>query len=127
MEPAAVPMRLAAILAADVAGYSRLMAEDEEGTLRTLSAYRTAISEYLGWRPKARLSRNQPPAIPACKVGSANPESAVRSDGSNAPYRRRNYRPLAMSHGGIFQPFSSFRFGHPFALGCLDKNTVSSV
>ncbi len=30
--------RLAAILAADVVGYSRLVGEDEEGTLRTLGA-----------------------------------------------------------------------------------------
>jgi class 3 adenylate cyclase len=30
-----------AILAADVAGYSRLMGIDEEGTLATLSAFRT--------------------------------------------------------------------------------------
>ena len=36
--------RLAAILAADVAGYSRLMAEDEEATLRTLGAYRDTIA-----------------------------------------------------------------------------------
>src|SRR5215470_12341580 len=32
--------KLAAILCADVHGYSRLMGEDEEATLRTLSAYR---------------------------------------------------------------------------------------
>ena len=32
--------RLAAILAADVAGYSRLMGEDEEGTLARLKAHR---------------------------------------------------------------------------------------
>jgi adenylate cyclase len=37
--------RLAAILAADVAGYSRMVAEDEEGTLQTLGAYRAAISD----------------------------------------------------------------------------------
>jgi TolB-like protein/Tfp pilus assembly protein PilF len=35
--------RLAAILAADVVGYSRLVRTDEEGTLRTLSAYREVI------------------------------------------------------------------------------------
>ena len=35
--------RLAAILAADVVGYSRLVGEDEEGTLRMLSAYRQVI------------------------------------------------------------------------------------
>jgi adenylate cyclase len=44
----AVQRRLAAILAADVAGYSRLMAEDEEGTLRTLAAYRSAIADLIG-------------------------------------------------------------------------------
>ncbi len=35
--------RLAAILAADVAGYSRLMGEDEEATLRTLRDYRSVM------------------------------------------------------------------------------------
>ena len=36
--------RLAAILAADVVGYLRLVRADEEGTLRTLSAYRMLLS-----------------------------------------------------------------------------------
>jgi TolB-like protein/tetratricopeptide (TPR) repeat protein len=35
--------RLAAILAADVAGYSRLMGVDEEGTLATLQAYQSEL------------------------------------------------------------------------------------
>jgi TolB-like protein/class 3 adenylate cyclase len=35
--------RLAAVLAADVAGYSRLMGEDEEGTLRRLNAHRREL------------------------------------------------------------------------------------
>jgi adenylate cyclase len=37
------PRRLAAILAADVAGYSRLMGADEEGTLERLKALRGAL------------------------------------------------------------------------------------
>lgn len=40
-----ISRRLAAILAADVAGYSRLMSADEEATLRTLDAYRRTISD----------------------------------------------------------------------------------
>ncbi len=40
-----VQRRLAAILAADVAGYSRLMGEDEEGTHATLTAHRTELIE----------------------------------------------------------------------------------
>ena len=35
--------RLAAILAADVVGYSRLMEADEEATARTLGTYREII------------------------------------------------------------------------------------
>ncbi len=37
--------RLAAILAADVVGYSRLMEADEEATLATLNAYRRFVDE----------------------------------------------------------------------------------
>ena len=37
--------KLAAILSADVEGYSRLMDNDEEATVRTLTAYRTAIND----------------------------------------------------------------------------------
>src|SRR5712672_2000945 len=41
--PARVERRLAAILAADVAGYSRLMGADEEGTLAALKAIRREL------------------------------------------------------------------------------------
>jgi class 3 adenylate cyclase len=41
MEAPPLERKLVAILAADVAGYSRLMGIDEEGTLATLSAFRT--------------------------------------------------------------------------------------
>jgi len=37
--------KLSAILSADVKGYSRLMGDDEEATVRTLTTYRTAISD----------------------------------------------------------------------------------
>jgi class 3 adenylate cyclase len=37
--------KLAAILSADVEGYSRLMDDDEEKTVRTLTSYRTAITD----------------------------------------------------------------------------------
>ena len=48
-----IERRLAAILAADIAGYSRLMGADEEGTLARLKAHRRdlidpKISEHRG-------------------------------------------------------------------------------
>ncbi len=39
-----VKRKLAAILSADVKGYSRLMGEDEEGTIRTLNTYKEAMA-----------------------------------------------------------------------------------
>src|SRR5262245_60874595 len=50
--PERIERKLAAILSADVQGYSRLMGEDEEATIRTLTAYReviaTLIQQYRG-------------------------------------------------------------------------------
>jgi adenylate cyclase len=43
VEPRPVQRKLAAILAADVAGYSRLMGADEEGTLRRLQGLRADL------------------------------------------------------------------------------------
>src|SRR5271165_5556983 len=45
MSEGRVERRLAAILAADVAGYSRLMGEDEEGTLAALRAIRRELGD----------------------------------------------------------------------------------
>ncbi len=42
-----VKRKLAAILSADVKGYSRLMGEDEEGTIRTLNAYKEVITGFV--------------------------------------------------------------------------------
>ena len=43
----AVQRRLAAILAADVAGYSRLMGDDERNTMNTLNAYRDVFRKHV--------------------------------------------------------------------------------
>src|ERR671916_3299157 len=42
-----IERRLAAIFAADVAGYSRLMSQDEVGTLRTLTAHRAIMDRLI--------------------------------------------------------------------------------
>ena len=47
MEAHSVERKLAAIFAADVEGYSRLMGRDEVGTLRTLTAYRVIIDRLI--------------------------------------------------------------------------------
>jgi class 3 adenylate cyclase len=39
--------KIAAIMAADIAGYSRLVAEDEEETLRRLASYRSVFDDFI--------------------------------------------------------------------------------
>ena len=53
-EPSVGTRRLAAILAADVAGYSRLMGADEEGTLGRLKTHRRELID-----PKIRGHRGR--------------------------------------------------------------------
>src|SRR5437762_6433733 len=47
LEAHSVERKLAAIFAADVEGYSRLMGQDEVGTLRTLTAYRVIVDRLI--------------------------------------------------------------------------------
>jgi adenylate cyclase len=47
MTPDNQKRKLAAILSSDVKGYSRLMEEDEEGTVRTLKAYLEVINGFI--------------------------------------------------------------------------------
>ena len=53
-EPLQPLRRLAAILAADIAGYSRLMGDDEEGTLRRVKAILAGLVE-----PKIAANRGR--------------------------------------------------------------------
>jgi len=47
LEAHSVERKLAAIFAADVEGYSRLMGQDEVGTLRTLTSYRVIVDRLI--------------------------------------------------------------------------------
>ncbi len=48
MAPDSIERKLAALLCADVVGYSRLMAEDEAETIRVLTVYRRVIADLVG-------------------------------------------------------------------------------
>jgi len=62
--------RLAAILAADVAGYSRLIGADEEGTLERLKALR--VASVLG---DLRIQKRQRRQCGRCGISSCPPPS----------------------------------------------------
>ena len=48
MEPSESERRLAAILMADVVGYSRLMGRDQDDTIQRIKAFRQVFAEHLG-------------------------------------------------------------------------------
>ena len=58
MEAPSLDRRLVAILAADIEGYSRLMAQDEEAALATLSSHRAVVDELMPTRRMATDSKN---------------------------------------------------------------------
>jgi len=54
-----VERKLTAILSADVEGYCRFMGEDEEPSVRTLTAYREIMSSLIRqYRGRVRLRHN---------------------------------------------------------------------
>jgi class 3 adenylate cyclase len=54
MDEARLRRKIAVIMAADVAGYSRLVAEDEEGALKRLMEYREIFADFVG-RGRGRI------------------------------------------------------------------------
>lgn len=79
-----VERRLAAVLAADVAGYSRLMGADEIGTLQTLKAHRRELLD---------------PAI------ASNKGRIVKTSHGDAAPRERRFRSCTRSCSFYFGPF----------------------
>jgi class 3 adenylate cyclase len=77
MEAPPLERKLVAILAADVASYSRLMEIDEEGTLATLSAFRV-VTDSLISRHGGRICGTAGDSILAA-FGSALRRSNARS------------------------------------------------
>jgi class 3 adenylate cyclase len=94
--------RLAAILAADVAGYSRLMGEDEEGTLAALRAVRRELGDPKIAEHRGRIVKTTGDGL---LVEFASVVDAVRLCGRGAagdarPQRRSTARAAhRISHG----------------------------
>jgi adenylate cyclase len=99
--------KLTAILCADVYGYSRLMGEDEEGTLRTLSAYRK-ITDSLIERHHGRFVNSAGDSILAefasvveavtCAVSI---QTALRPENAELPPERRMQFRIGVNLGDV--------------------------
>ena len=103
--------RLAAILAADVVGYSRLIREDEAGTLAALKAHREQLIEPKVAERKGRIRR----ADRAVARQEPRPNRPFRAGWPPAPAAwMRSTSGIALARPrwlGIVFPVAAFPFG----------------
>ena len=99
MDAGKLPRRLAAVLSADVKGYSRLMGEDEEATVRTLTALRKtnfAFIEKYGGRvvdsPGDNMLVEFPSVAEAVKCAVEIQEHLREVNADQPPGRRMEFR-----------------------------------
>src|SRR5688572_4297973 len=104
--------RLAAILAADVVGYSRLMGQDEAGTLAALKALRTEIIDPKVTEHSGRVFKSTgdgclaefPSVVNAASCAVAI-QQAVRDNTSNSAIQLRigiNVGDVVVEEGDVF-------------------------
>src|SRR5262245_62269038 len=86
-----VNRRLAAILCADVAGYARLMGDDEERTLAALKAHRRELIDPLLTQHQGRIVKTTGDGI-LIEFASVIDENAVASCLNDAPLMLREQR-----------------------------------
>ena len=92
-----VERRLAAILAVDVVGYSRLMGEDEEGTLAALRAVRRELGDPKITEHRGRIVKTTGDGLlvefasrrrgALCGRGAARDDRPQRRNTGTAPHR----------------------------------------
>ncbi|MGX4768564.1 adenylate/guanylate cyclase domain-containing protein [Bradyrhizobium guangdongense] len=91
--------KIAAIFAADIAGYSRLVAEDEEETLRRLASYREVIDDFIA-RASGRIFNTAgdavlaefPSAVDAVRCAIDIQESLRTRNMAYPPSRQMSFR-----------------------------------
>lgn len=102
-----IARRLTTIFAADVVGFSRLSAEDEEGTLRTLRGYRTLIDRLIA-RHDGRIFGSAgdsviaefPSAVEAVRCAMSIQEE-LRARNSELPESRRMLFRIGINVGDV--------------------------
>ena len=101
--------KLSAILSADVVGYSRLMGEDEQATLSTLTAYRRIFAQHIAAHegrvvdsPGDALLAEFPSAIEAVK-GAIEIQRELAGRNASLPEHRRMRFRIGLNLGDVIE------------------------
>jgi adenylate cyclase len=107
MEAPPLQRKLVAILAADVAGFSRLMEADEEQALATLSAYRRIIDEVIA-RHRGRIAGTAGDSVIAefasvldCANAAVEIQNSLAETNAAAPQDRRMEFRIGLNVGDV--------------------------
>src|SRR6266849_5051735 len=99
MESQSIERKLAAILSADVKGYSRLMGEDEVATIHTLTAYREVMASLIQQHrgrvvdsPGDNLLAEFPSPVEAVQCAVAIQQELKAGNAALPPHRRMEFR-----------------------------------
>src|SRR5580698_5528742 len=101
--------KIAAIMAADITGYSKLVGEDEEETLRRLASYRTVFDDFIA-RASGRVFNTAgdailaefPSAVEAMRCAIDIQESLRTRNLAYPPSRQMNFR-IGMTIGDVVE------------------------
>ena len=101
--------KIAAIMAADIAGYSKLVAEDEEETVRRLAAYRAVIDDFIA-KAGGRVFNTAgdavlaefPSAVEAVRCAIDIQESLRTRNLAYPPSRQMNFR-IGITIGDVIE------------------------
>ncbi len=101
--------KIAAIMAADIAGYSKLVAEDEEETVRRLAAYRAVIDDFIA-KAGGRIFNTAgdavlaefPSAVEAVRCAIDVQESLRTRNLAYPPSRQMNFR-IGITIGDVIE------------------------
>lgn len=117
MTPPSPRRKLAAILSADVAGYSRLMADDERATLETLQACRRVIAEKVERRggrvvnaPGDALLADFPSAVEAVESALEIQQELARRNAQFAEHRQMLFR-IGINLGDVIEETDGTLYG----------------
>src|SRR5712692_10738743 len=99
--------KIAAIMAADIAGYSRLVAEDEEETLRRLESYRAVFADFVS-RFSGRIFNTAgdailaefPSAVDAVRCAT-EVQAALRTRNDHLPPEQRMWFRIGVNLGDV--------------------------
>lgn len=104
-----IDRKLAALLTADVVGYSRLMAEDDRATLATLTEYREVMREHINSRrgrvvdaPGDALLAEFPSAVQAVEAALAIQATLAKRNGE-LPENRRMLMRIGINLGDVIE------------------------